>query len=279
MNKFLAFSVLAVAVSQCACVSRMPPDDTLTVVSFNIHHAAGRDGWVDLERVARVLREARPDVICLQEIDRKTERSEGVDQFAELGRLLGTRSGVFAKSRALAQGETGVAILSFWDVRHSSTWMLPGDREPAVLLAVDLAHPSARRRVRVATTCLDPSSSEVRLRQVRSARVHLDAYEQPAPDAPSPASPMIFAGDFSADAHSAEMQTLVGGWRDTAESARRPTFPAHSPDREWDYILFRPPLRFQFRPREVLPVPEASTHRPVRVTLEWTGGTDADDKD
>lgn len=279
MNKLIAFSILAATVCQCACVSRMPPDDTLTVVSFNIHHAAGRDGWVDLERVARVLREARPDVICLQEVDRKTERSEGVDQFAELGRLLGTRSGVFAKSRALTQGETGVAVLSFWDVRHSATWMLPGDREPAVLLAVDLAHPSARRRVRVATTRLDPSSSEVRLRQARSARVHLDAYEQPVQDAPAHTSPMIFAGDFSADAHSTEVQTLLAGWRDTGESARRPTFPAHSPDREWDYILFRPPLRFQFTPRDVLPDSEASTHRPVRVTLEWAGDTDADNKD
>src|SRR5688500_8381796 len=57
------------------------------VLSYNIHHGEGTDRKFDLERLAKIIRAAEPDVVALQEVDRKTRRASGVDQAAELGKL------------------------------------------------------------------------------------------------------------------------------------------------------------------------------------------------
>ena len=59
----------------------------LRVVTYNIHHGEGTDGRIDLERIAALLSGMQPDIVALQEVDRNTSRSGGVDQFATLERL------------------------------------------------------------------------------------------------------------------------------------------------------------------------------------------------
>ncbi|MDB4477222.1 hypothetical protein N9018_03350, partial [Rhodopirellula sp.] len=61
----------------------------LRVLSYNIHHAAGTDGKLDLQRIANVIQSVDPDVISLQEVDRLARRSGSVDQPSELARLTG----------------------------------------------------------------------------------------------------------------------------------------------------------------------------------------------
>ena len=61
----------------------------LTVATFNIHHGRGRDGRVDLDRTATVIRSIRPDVIALQELDVDMERSNRIDQPRVLGEAIG----------------------------------------------------------------------------------------------------------------------------------------------------------------------------------------------
>ena len=55
----------------------------LRVMSYNIHHGEGMDGKVDLPRLAGVIRAESPDLVSLQEVDQKTERTGKVDQPAE----------------------------------------------------------------------------------------------------------------------------------------------------------------------------------------------------
>jgi endonuclease/exonuclease/phosphatase family metal-dependent hydrolase len=78
---------LALTSVPAAAADPRPADRRLTVVTYNIHHGAGVDGVVDLERIAEVLISATADVIALQEVDRHwSSRSGWVDQpvwFAE----------------------------------------------------------------------------------------------------------------------------------------------------------------------------------------------------
>ena len=63
----LFFSVLG----YCLLPGCNSPDITpvvLRVMTYNIHHAEGLDGKVDLERIANVLRQSNADVIALQEL-------------------------------------------------------------------------------------------------------------------------------------------------------------------------------------------------------------------
>ena len=51
----------------------------LTVMTYNIHHGAGADKKIDLNRIAAVIQGESPDIVALQEVDCRTRRSGGVD--------------------------------------------------------------------------------------------------------------------------------------------------------------------------------------------------------
>ena len=47
------------------------------VMSYNIHHAVGQDGILDLERIAKVIEDSGAEIIGLQEVDNHwSERSQ-----------------------------------------------------------------------------------------------------------------------------------------------------------------------------------------------------------
>ena len=52
------------------------------VLTYNIHHGEGTDRKIDLARIAAVIKRVKPDVVALQEVDKATSRSHGVDQAA-----------------------------------------------------------------------------------------------------------------------------------------------------------------------------------------------------
>ena len=42
---------------------------TLRVLCYNIHYGQGTDGKYDIQRLAEVIRAAKPDLVALQEVD------------------------------------------------------------------------------------------------------------------------------------------------------------------------------------------------------------------
>ena len=90
----------------------------MRVVSWNIHGGVGRDGRRDLDRVARVLSDARCDVAALQEVgdphrarDGEDRRSEVGNHAAHLGKLLGWYV-AYGPTLVLAGRPYGNAVLS-----------------------------------------------------------------------------------------------------------------------------------------------------------------------
>src|SRR6478752_6765767 len=62
------------------------------VMTYNVHHCnpPSVPGKIDVEAVAKVIREANPDLVALQEIDVFTNRSgKALHEARELGRLTG----------------------------------------------------------------------------------------------------------------------------------------------------------------------------------------------
>lgn len=110
--------------------------ENLRVATFNIHHAEGMDGVVDLDRIADVIRSIDPDLIALQELDERVPRSRLVDQPAELARKLGMHVH-FGPAMDLEVGRYGIAVASPRGFR-AATIALPrsGNEEPrAVVVA------------------------------------------------------------------------------------------------------------------------------------------------
>src|SRR5690606_4366306 len=96
----------------------------LRVLSYNIHHAEGVDGKLDLERIAEVIRAAKPDLVALQEVDRNARRTGSVDQPAELARLTEMQV-VFGSNIELQGGHYGNAVLSRFPIASERNHLLP----------------------------------------------------------------------------------------------------------------------------------------------------------
>ncbi len=133
----------------------------LKVATFNIRHCLGRDGVVDVARVASVITAIEPDVIALQEVDRVLARSGGVDQSVELAAATGLRF-VFAPAFEDGEGSYGIALGSTSEPAEPEIFSLPrlGGEEPRVALVARVGDLS------VLTTHLAvaPSPRDIQLR-------------------------------------------------------------------------------------------------------------------
>lgn len=107
--------------------------ERLKVMSYNVggHGARWRRDYLD--RVARAIVEAEPDVVGLQEVHRGTRLSRMEDQAEALARLTGMRA-EFGKSFDRDGGEYGNALLTTGEVRDVRVHPLPGPGEPRTLL-------------------------------------------------------------------------------------------------------------------------------------------------
>lgn len=243
------------------CASVEPNNSrTMTVLTYNIHHAEGTDGKLDLERIAGIIRSQNPDLVALQEVDDKTERVGGLAEAAELGRLTGMHH-VFGKAMDYRRGGYGQAILSRWPIKAHEVHHLPQrtNREPRILLTARIRVPGGD--IVFASTHLDHQIEEVRLEQAAAINKLLAAKEANATT--------ILCGDFNAGPDSSTMKMLFDHWTDTARDKAMPTIPARDPKRRIDYILALGQENSVKTIRsEVLNEPIASDHRPVAATVE-----------
>lgn len=222
-----------------------------TVLSYNIHHGEGLDGKVDLARIAEVIQRSGADLVALQEVDRRAQRTGGVDQAAELGRLTGLHV-VFGAAMPFQGGEYGQAILSRLPLSQPAIHQLPqrAGREPRIALAVQVGE---KPGIWFVSTHLDHQLEDVRVEQARN----LDELFGNRPE------PVLLAGDFNARPNSPPMQILKG-WLNTAGDDPQPTIPAGRPRSRIDYIGGH----WRTLRTEVLEEPLASDHRPVRAVIE-----------
>lgn len=236
------------------------------ILSYNIHHGAGVDGKVDLGRLARVIRDADPDVVALQEVDRGVARSKKLDEPAELGRLAGMTP-IFEKNIPYQGGEYGNAVLSKLPVRGHRNLALKshyvGEQRGA--LVVDLVAPDGKTPFRLVATHLDfrPDDAE----RMDSVGQFADLARE------NPDLPTLLVGDLNARPDSRVLATLDARWaRSVPADAPLPTFPVDAPTRQIDHVLFRPADRWKVVETRVLGEAVASDHRPLLVVLELAGG-------
>ena len=230
---------------------------TVRVLSYNIHHGEGTDGKLDLPRLARVIRAADPDFVALQEVDRKTNRTKGVDQTVELARLTGLHGG-FGKAIDFEGGEYGQAVLSRVPFEPGTVHTLPGEpaREQRIAFAVKVKLDG--QDVTFATTHLHHQGDDLRQRQAAKLNeVFTDGT-------------VIVAGDLNANPDSKPLEILKAKW--TAVIGKELlTFPSEKPKNQIDYVIFRPTDRYRVVETKVLDEPVASDHRPLLVVLEPVG--------
>jgi len=231
------------------------PADTVRVLAYNIHHAEGMDGVLDLERIATLIRRVDPDLVAIQEVDSVTTRTGRVDQASELGRLTGLDP-VFGSFMPYREGAYGMAVLSRWPIARSRNLRLPDGEEPRTALSIVVTLPASGGELRFVGIHLYATEEE------RTAQA--DRLEELLADS---RVPTILAGDFNSTPQSAVLAKLGRRWRVVEKGEDHLTFPAWDPEREIDYILLRPTDGFRVLGQRLLDEPVASDHRPVVVDL------------
>ena len=191
--------LVGLAVAGWACMAFAEP--ALTVLTYNIHHAAGTDGKLDLERIARVIESARADIVCLQEMDRMLPRTNHEDFPAWFEKRLGMKA-VFGCNYRFDGGEYGVATLTRLPVVSSENTALPNPKkvEPRGCLRVTVQW--AGREVDVFNTHLGLKAVE-REEQAAAILKLID-----------PKRPVILAGDMNEGVDAPGLKQFLAVLRD-----------------------------------------------------------------
>ncbi len=231
--------------------------DTLRVLAYNIHHGEGMDSVLDLHRIAALIREVDPDLVAVQEVDSVTTRTGGVDQAAELGRLteMEPRYGRFMPYQG---GAYGMALLSRWPISQAVNVRLPEGAEPRSAMSVVVISPKSGRALRFVGIHFYRTADE-RMAQAEALDRALAGGD----------TATILAGDFNSTPGSAVMARLSDSWSVVGKGEDHFTFPSYGPDREIDFVLFRPADAFEVISQRLIDEPVASDHRPVVVDLAW----------
>lgn len=226
----------------------------LRVAAYNIKHGRGMDDVVDLVRIADVLRSLNADVITLQEVDDRTERTGGVDQVGVLAELLGYR-GVHGPHRPYQGGYYGNAVLTRLPIRNTITHPIPPASGSALaVLEVEVATEAGP--VSVVSVHLAGSPDE-RMAQgdVLTGRFADSSH------------PVVLAGDFNGRPDDAVVQALALNWTILPKSGARFTYPADEPDREIDFVMIQRDGPLRALRHVVIHEPLASDHRPLVADL------------
>ena len=235
-----------------------PTAQQLRVLCYNIHHGRGVDGRVDLERLAKVINDCQPDLVALQEVDHRTQRTGGVDQTAVLGKLTGMHA-QFARQIDFEGGQYGQALLSRWPLADLVIHWLPGEPERERRMVATCSVQLPGKQLLFGTTHLHHNNADFRLRQ---ARAITDSFV----DLPAT---IILAGDLNAEPQHPPVVELIKSWSVVHSATNLRTFPVDKPSKQIDYIFYRPSDRLRIVSSEVIAEAVASDHRPILAVLEW----------
>ena len=252
----ILFLVALVAQGGSPAVASEAPRTSLRILAYNIHHGAGNDEKLDLQRIAHLIRSLDPDLVALQEVDNRTERTGRRDQAAELGRMTGM-AWAFGSFMDYQGGEYGMAVLSALPFADSTNHRLPEGPEPRSSLAIRVQLPGDAGDLVFAGIHFYRTAEE----RMAQARRLLEVLEPEK-------GPVILAGDFNSTPDSEVMGFIGETFVIPDKGDDHFTFRSDRPDREIDFIVARPAERFTVVESRVIDEPVASDHRPLLLVVE-----------
>ncbi|MNU29930.1 Endonuclease/Exonuclease/phosphatase family protein [compost metagenome] len=239
------------------------------LVTYNVHRCVGVDRKLDLARIAAVIAELEPDIVCLQELDVGRARTNGVDQAHAIAERLsmGFR---FHPAMTIEAELYGDAILTARPerlIRAAALPTLPNLRglEPrgALWSAIDFDGIT----LNVFNTHLGLVPREQRLQA--AALVGRDWLGDPACTGPT-----ILTGDFNATSitrpYHALTRRLADAQRELGLKPSVKTFPSSFPAIRIDHCFISPEIRVTGAMTPLHPLARtASDHLPLAIDFEF----------
>jgi endonuclease/exonuclease/phosphatase family metal-dependent hydrolase len=246
-------------------------DAIVRVMTYNVHGCRGMDGRVSPQRIARVIAQQGPDIVCLQELDHARRRSRHTDQAMTIAAMLQSQYHFHAVN-PLEDGLFGNVVLSIHPSRQIAAASLPRWRtamklEPRGVLWVEVDVRGVP--LQVINTHLSILHWE-RLLQVDALLGEQWLQRQ------EPSGPKILCGDFNASTSAREMQRIGAVMRNVDcmgevdyKVTGLKTWSSRLPIRRIDHVFVgrQASVRKVFVPRTRL-TRIASDHLPLVVDLQ-----------
>lgn len=258
--------------SLTACVQgkqKFQDSTHFTVLTYNIHHCnpPSLPGTIDVEAIAGVILEVQPDLVALQEVDVRTERSGKELHQAEVLAKLTDMHVYFKESMPYQGGSYGLAVLSRFPILETEGHNLPAleeiQAEPRSLAVVTVELPN-RQQLKFGCTHLDHANAANNLLQAREiAKLYKD---EPLP--------VIIAGDFNATPESETIAHLDQYFTRTCQDSCTGTIPVQKPAKAIDFIMYRPDTLLHVTQHAVIQETYASDHLPVMATFVIKGNVE-----
>src|SRR2546423_4053830 len=205
---------------------------TIRVMTYNIHVGIGMDKKLDLPRIAEVIKQQHVDLMGLQEVDRGVERTQHIDEIAELAKLT-KMDYAFAFNLKYQGGQYGVAILSRYPITATDHRLYKNLREAERRGFIRAEVKIDGRVVNFVTTHLDYQYEDGRVFETQQL---LDGLKEVK-------GPLIVVGDFNDVPAGGAYQLMRGqfrdSWIDISAASEGFSYPADKPVKRIDYILFR----------------------------------------
>ena len=232
----------------------------IKVLSFNILHGATTEGDFDLDKIAKVIKDADPDLVALQEVDFRTNRAKKYDLATELGYRTKMIS-LFAKAMDFDDGEYGNGILSkltFLKTRNIALPYTQGN-EPRTAIEITTILTFGDTISFISTHLNHLESGKDRLKQAIKINEIFSSNKYPT----------ILAGDLNDIPKSKTINIVENIWNSSYNKENpRPTFPSNKPERKIDYVMFLPKEKWKILETKVIQDSIASDHCGYLVTLE-----------
>jgi len=183
--------------------SSLDSSKIVKVLSFNILHGATTKGDFDLDAIAKIIIDADPDFVALQEVDFKTNRALNYDLVTELGWRV-KMAGIFGKAMDYNGGEYGEGVLSkytFLQTRNVALPFTPGN-EPRAALEIITLLPSGDTIAFVGTHLDHLKNEKDRVAQANKINQAFSSNKYPT----------ILAGDLNAIPGSTPINILEEIW-------------------------------------------------------------------
>jgi len=260
MKATLLILLVAFCVVPISGKSQSNERPTIKVLSFNVLGGRTTKGVdFNIDPVAKVIQDLDPDLVALQEVDYKANRSHKVDLATELGYRTKMAS-LFGRAMYYDGGEYGEGILSRYSFVASRNVPLPcvDGQEPRAALEVTVELPSGDT-ISFVGTHLSHEGSEGREMQAEEIIRVFAANKYPT----------ILAGDLNARPGTKTINSLEKIWTSTYDkNDPQPTIPSDDPKSKIDYVMYKPASRWKVTDHQVVCDSYASDHCAYLVTLE-----------
>ena len=274
-GKYLLLMLFIFLLCSVGCDSQEEPV-LLKVLSYNIHYGVGMDSEKDLDRIAKVINAANPDIVGLQEVADSA-------MIATLSQRTGM-AGIFGASTEdeppnlyrllnipipVAQLHYGDGILTKYPFQYLGNLSIPSassSRYQAMCIKVDLTEKYGRKKsATFITTHFDYLES---IGSENARRAAVEVIEEAFIEDTSGIS-YILTGDLNATPNSDVLKLLEQkGWVQENLGKKLFTVPSTSPFKQIDFVLVRPKSHWRIIDVRVIEEDQASDHLPILMTLE-----------